>query len=68
MKCIFFFPCYTQEEDGLEINDWLSNGEISLHCPWQVKELGRDKFEHLVHINVVRCARKEERGIEGLGI
>ena len=38
---------------GLEIDYGFSNGQISLYCPWQVKELSHDEFEDLVDIYVV---------------
>lgn len=52
----------------LEINNRLSNGEIALHGPWQVEELGRYEFEDFVHVYVVSCTRKEECCVEGLCI
>ena len=39
----------------LEIDDGLPNSQISLYRPRQVKELGHNEFENLVHIDVVGC-------------
>lgn len=44
---------------SLEIDNRLSNGKISLHGPWQIKELCRDEFEDLVHVYVVGCTREK---------
>lgn len=54
----------TKEVQGLEINNRLSNGQISLDSPRQVEELGCDEFEDLVHIYVVGCTRKEKCCVE----
>jgi hypothetical protein len=37
----------------LEVNYGFSNCQVSLYCPWQVKEFSHDKFEDLVHIYVM---------------
>ena len=39
----------------LEINNGLSDGEISLNSPRQIKELSRNELEDLVHVYVVCC-------------
>jgi len=43
-----------------EVYDGLADGEVALHRPRQVEELGRDELEDLVHVDVVRRAREEE--------
>lgn len=55
---VFFSALYNwiSAEYALEVDDWLSNGQIPLYLPRQVKELGHDKFENLIHIYVVSCA------------
>ena len=40
---------------GLKIDNGLSDGEVSLHGPREIENLGRYEFEHLVHVYVVRC-------------
>lgn len=39
-----------------EVYDGLADGEVALHRPRQVEELGRDELEDLVHVDVVRRA------------
>lgn len=43
-----------------EVYDGLADGEVPLHRPGEVEELGRDELEDLVHVDVVRRAREEE--------
>ena len=43
-----------------EVYDGLADGEVPLHRPREVEELGRDELEDLVHVDVVRRAREEE--------
>jgi hypothetical protein len=47
------------EKYNSEVNDGLSSSQISLYRPRQVKQLGHDEFENLVHIYVAGGAREK---------
>jgi len=44
-----------QMKAKLEVDNGLSNGEISLNSPRQIKDLSHNELEDVVHIDVVCC-------------
>lgn len=47
------------EESTLEIDYGLSNRQVALDSPWQVKELCCDEFEDFIDIDIVSCTWEE---------
>lgn len=61
-SCTFFCLAFCQCKgvESSKVYDGLADGEVALHRPRQVEELGRDELEDLVHVDVVRRAGEEE--------
>lgn len=58
----------TRDNNTLEVDDGLSDRQVTLHGPRQVEQLRGYELEDLVDIDVVGRAREEERGVEGLRV